>query len=217
MVLIDNGSRDPTQRLLARLDGFVILANASNEGFLLGANRAAGVARGRHLLFLNSDAFVRPGALARSARTLESDAGIGAVGAKIVLPTGQLQEAGCQVWSDGRTSGRLRGDDPDSHEANRRVDVDYCSGAFLMTPRATWTRFGGFDDTFAPGYYEEVDYCMRLRRAGLRIVYEPEAVVDHFEFGSQSRAGEALLISERNRVAFQARHGDALRDAPPRP
>jgi GT2 family glycosyltransferase len=92
-----------------------------------------------------------------------------------------------------------------------RREVDYCSGAFLMTPRALWERLNGFDAVYSPAYYEEADYCMRLRAAGYRVVYEPAAVVDHYEFGSESQRGDAVLASRRNRKIFRERHAETLR------
>ena len=217
IVLVDNGSAALTRRLLARLDGFVTIANPANAGFLRGCNQGAAAARGRQLLLLNSDAFVRPGALAGALAVLDDDPGVGAVGGRLILPNGRLQEAGCIVWSDGATSGRCRGLPPNAEAASRRQDVDYCSGAFLMTPKSAWDRLGGFDEVFAPGYYEESDYCLRLRDAGLRVVFEPGVAADHVQFGSQARRGDAMRLSERNRVTFLARHAERLRSAPPRP
>jgi GT2 family glycosyltransferase len=108
------------------------------------------------------------------------------------------------------THGIGRGLDPEDPSVMARRDVDYCSGAFLMTPRATWERLGGFDEAYAPAYYEDADYCMRLRQLGLRVVYEPTAIVDHYELGSQAKAGDALALSERNRMIFVERHAAAL-------
>ena len=68
-----------------------------------------------------------------------------------------------------------RGDDPSAAMYNFRRDVDYCSGAFLLTPVETWEQLNGFDPVFEPAYYEETDYCMRLWERGLRVVYEPSA------------------------------------------
>jgi len=216
-VLVDNGSGALTHRLLSRLDGFVVLANPGNEGFLRGCNQGAAAARGRHLLLLNSDAFVHAGAVANARAVLDADRGVGAVGGRLVLPGGRLQEAGCMVWSDGATSGLCRGLPPEAEEASRRREVDYCSGAFLMTPKAAWDRLRGFDEVFAPGYYEESDYCLRLRDLGLRVVFEPSVAADHVQFGSQARRGDAMRLSERNRVTFVSRHAERLRSAPSRP
>ena len=210
VVLVDNGSAAPTQDLLARLDDFTILRNPDNEGFIRACNRAARSARGRTLLFLNSDAFVWNGALANALAVLDAGTDVGAVGGRVVLPSGRLQEAGCVIRTDGTTSGRARGLAPDAPLAMRRDDVDYCSGAFLLTPRAVWERLGGFDEAFAPGYYEDADYCMRLREAGLRVVFEPTVVIDHVENGSEVRDGEASRISERNRAVFVTRYAGVL-------
>jgi len=210
VVLVDNGSGPETQALLSRLDGCVILRNGGNAGFVAACNQGARLARGRALLMLNSDAFLRPGAIAGALAALDSDAGVGAVGGRLILPSGRLQEAGCIVWSDATTSGRGRGLAPAEHEAMTRRDVDYCSGAFLLTPREVWERLGGFDEAFTPGYYEDVDYCMRLRQAGLRVVFEPSVAVDHFENGSEGDRGDALRLSERNRVTFRDRHAATL-------
>jgi len=215
VVLVDNASGAETQTLLSRLDGVVILRNSDNAGFVTACNQGARVANGRTLLMLNSDAFLRPGAIANALATLDRDTGVGAVGGRLILPSGRLQEAGCIVWADGTTSGHGRGLPPGDHETLRPRDVDYCSGAFLLTPRDVWERLGGFDEVFTPGYYEDADYCLRLRQAGLRVVFEPSVAVDHFENGSEVKVGDALRISERNMVTFRDRHADALRSQHP--
>jgi len=210
IILVDNDSAAKTTALLDRLDGFTVLRNASNLGFLRACNQGARHARGRSLLLLNSDAFVHEDALANALAVLDSEPNAGAVGGRLILPSGQLQEAGCVVWSDGTTSGLGRGLAPDADIAMVRRDVDYCSGAFLMTPRRLWEELGGFDDAYAPAYYEEADYCMRLRQAGYRVVFEPSVLVDHYEYGSQRKSGDALRISLRNLKIFQERHADSL-------
>jgi len=216
VVVVDNASTDQTADLLSRIDGAVVLRNATNEGFLLASNRGASVARGRNLLFLNNDAFAQPGAVANALSALESASDIGAVGGRLILPSGRLQEAGCVLWADGVSTGIAAGLPPDAPEAMTRRDAHYCSGAFLMTPTAVWRELGGFDEVFAPGYYEEADYCMRLRRSGRRVVFEPAVEVVHFHLGSEAKAGDALRASERNRQTFCARHADVLRaDHPP--
>jgi GT2 family glycosyltransferase len=91
-----------------------------------------------------------------------------------------------------------------------RRDVDYCSGAFLLTPRRLWEKAGGFDEVFRPAYYEETDYCMRLRERGLRIVYEPNAVLLHYEFASSDSAGNATALQREHQRLFAGRHENRL-------
>ncbi len=109
IVVVDNRSTDETSLLLDRLDGVRIVRSPENVGFLRASNAAAMMARGEHLLFLNSDAELLPGSLAAALATLEQTSSIGAVGARLVLPDGRLQEAGGIIWSDGSCQGYGRG------------------------------------------------------------------------------------------------------------
>ena len=211
VILFDNASSDETVNLLDKLDGVHVTRNDSNVGFVTAVNQAAKLAQGDYLLLLNNDAFVRPGALSVVEATFGREVGIGAVGARLVLPSGVIQEAGSVIWSDGSTLGYARGQSIDAAEAMFRREVDYCSAAFLMTPRPVWERLQGFDEAYAPAYYEDVDYCMRLREAGLKVVYEPAAVIDHYENGSEITPGNAAEGCLNNRPYFPRRHADVLR------
>ncbi len=89
-------------------------------------------------------------------------------------------------------------------------DVDYCSGAFLLTPSALFHELGGFDERFAPAYYEEADYCVRLWKRGYRVVYDPDAAIIHYEFGSSAQSGDALRQQAANHAIFVGQHRDWL-------
>jgi GT2 family glycosyltransferase len=208
-ILVDNGSIDATPDLLARVQGAKILRNADNRGFLLAANQGAVRARGRHILFLNSDAFVQPDALAAALARIDGDGSIGAVGGKIILTDGRLQEAGNWVDRNGAAQSYGRGDDPDAPAYSIPRDVDYCSGAFLLVRQPLWAMLGGFDPIFAPAYYEDTDLCLRVWRAGFRVVYEPSARVIHVEGGSAATEAEPIRLMEKNRSLFIDRHPDA--------
>jgi GT2 family glycosyltransferase len=209
VIIVDNASSDQTGALLDRIDGARIVRNAENKHFLRAANQAARMAKGRHLLFLNNDARTMPGAVAHAAARLDAEPDLGAIGGKIVLLDGALQEAGSIVWRDAACVGFGRGADPFAPEFQFRRDVDYVSGAFLMTPRAVFEALEGFDRAFAPAYYEETDYCLRLWASGRRVAYDPAIEIAHFEFGSSSAAsGQALQA--RNRKLFAAKHAAAL-------
>jgi GT2 family glycosyltransferase len=211
VIIVDNASTDDTSKLLDRVCGARVIRNSTNLHFLLAANQAAKEAKGEHILLLNNDAQLLPGTIRSAFRTLTSAPDIGAVGGKIVLLDGTLQEAGSIVWQDGSCHGYGRGDDPLSPEYMFRRDVDYCSGALLMTPRRVWERLGGFDEAFRPAYYEEADYCMRLRAQGFRVVYEPDAVISHYEFGSSKSAAKAITLQAEHQHIFVEHHREALR------
>ncbi|MFC0408647.1 rhamnan synthesis F family protein [Roseomonas elaeocarpi] len=210
VVIIDNGSTDQTGALLDRLQGATVVRNGSNLHFLKAVNLAAKSVRGRHILLLNNDAQLLPGAVASAVRTLESADDIGAVGGRIILPDGTLQEAGSIVWQDGACSGYGRGEDPNAPDFMFQRDVDYCSGAFLLTPAKLWREMGGFDERYAPAYYEETDYCLRLWEGGHRVVFDPEVAILHYEFGSSSGSSEALALQATNHRIFRERHKEWL-------
>jgi GT2 family glycosyltransferase len=210
VVLIDNASSDKTSQLLDRLRGGRILRNSENRHFLSGVNQAAQECRGEYMLLLNNDSQLQPGALQNALATIQAAPDIGAVGGKIILLDGTLQEAGSIVWQDGSCTGYGRGDSPLAPMYNFRRDVDYCSGAFLLTPLKVWKQLGGFDEAFKPAYYEETDYCMRLWQNGLRVVYEPTATIVHYEFASSDATASAISLQAEHQGVFAARHRAAL-------
>jgi O-antigen biosynthesis protein len=210
VIIVDNNSSDDTPRLVERLDGVRVIRNPENRHFLRAVNQAAEQARGKYLLLLNNDSQLLPGTLRAAIDTLRQDAGVGAVGGRIVLLDGTLQEAGSIVWRNASCLGYGRGDNPFSSPYMFRRDVDYCSGAFLLTPREVWQRLGGFDEMFNPAYYEETDYCMRLWEHGLRVVYEPEAAVLHYEFASSTSSSNAIALQAAHQEVFARRHSAAL-------
>ncbi|MGC2857433.1 tetratricopeptide repeat protein [Novispirillum sp. DQ9] len=210
-IIVDNASQDETAELLARVDGATILRNTENVGFLLAANQGAAEARGRHVLFLNNDAFLHRDALAAALRRLDGDPAIGVVGGRIALVDGTLQEAGCIVFNDGSAAGYGRGKHPDQPEFRFARDADFVSGAFLLIPRTLWQALGGFDTALAPAYYEDVDLCLRVRQAGFRVVYDPAVLLTHVEGGSAVTSDAAAEMMRRNRIPFLARHEAELR------
>ncbi len=213
LIVVDNASSDRTAQLLRCVQGARVIYNEENLGFLLAVNQAAQQARGQYLVLLNSDAILQDGALARALECMRADPDIGALGGRVVLCDGGLQEAGNGVFCDGSAGGIGRGEDAFGHAARVRRSTDYVSGVFLATPLALWRSLGGFDLTFAPAYYEDTDYCLRVWAAGFTVVYEPSVLVEHLEWGSAA-GGEATRQMRHNRALFQAKHAQWLQHAP---
>ncbi|MEJ0075831.1 MAG: glycoside hydrolase family 99-like domain-containing protein [Alphaproteobacteria bacterium] len=177
VIIADDASKPDQSELLSRVQGATYIRNEKNLGFLLNCNKAARSARGKYLLFLNSDVQLLPGALA--ALVASAGPGVGIVGPKIIYPTGHLQEAGCRVNIDGSTSLIGLNEDPDLPQYNFRRSVEYVSGACLLIERRLFEELDGFDSSYAPAYCEDVDLCFRVRAQGLSVVYEPAACVCH--------------------------------------
>jgi GT2 family glycosyltransferase/glycosyltransferase involved in cell wall biosynthesis len=210
VIIVDNNSTDETNQLLDLIEGAAIIRNDENRGFVKAVNQAVNLANGEQILLLNNDASLEKDAITIASATLDSADDIGAVGGKILLLDGSLQEAGSLIWRDGSCLGYGRGDDPNKPEYKFRRDVDYCSGAFLLFSKQDFDALAGFDEDFAPAYYEESDFCVRLRKAGKRIVYEPRAVITHFEFASTGGMNKASELQQEHRKLFCEKHEEFL-------
>lgn len=217
VIVVDNGSTDITTQLPALTEGVVIVRSDTPLGYPGACNRGAAVARGRVLVFMNNDIEVTAESFRRGLARLDSDAGIGAVGGRIVLMNGMLQEAGSMVFADGGTLGVGRGKDPDLPEFSIPRYVDFCSGCFLFVRRQDFEVLAGFDEVFSPGYFEETDLCLRLADRGLRTVFDPGVKVDHYEYASYSKGRPPTVsaaLMKRNKKIFFERHRKRLSGLP---
>ena len=214
LVIVDNASTDGTLDQLTQVRGARVLRNPRNLGFGPATNQGAAMARGRYLLLLNSDAWVRPGWLEPLIDVADSDPGVAAVAPKLLYPDGRLQEAGSIVWRDARVRQYGDGDLPNRPEYNFRRTVDYASAACLLVRRSAFIAVGGFDPRFAPVYFEDVDLCLALAAGPGRVVYQPRSIVEHVR-GASSSGGVQSTRLERNRRRLRARWRAVLDRRPP--
>lgn len=224
IVVVDDASSDGTEAWLAAAAGsdprLRILRNDANLGFLDSANRGAQAAGGDVLVFLNNDTVPLAGWLPPLLELLAARADAGAVGGRLLYPDGRLQEAGAIVFADGSAAKIGYGHaDPESGEYTYVREVDYVSGCLLATPRALFAELGGFDARYRPGFYEDTDYCFRLREAGRAVYYQPASTVVHVE-GATAGVDPAhgpKRFQARNQETFARRWRRTLRDRPARP
>jgi GT2 family glycosyltransferase len=218
VILADDGSTDETAEA-ARAVANLRIATGENVGFLRNVNRGAALARGRHIVLLNNDTQVQPGWLDALLEgfVLRPDAAV--VGAKLIYADGVLQEAGGVIWRDGSGMNYGRGaPDPLRPEFSYLRETDYISGAALLIDGAFWRRRGGFDERFAPAYYEDTDLCFAARAEGRSVIFHPGALVAHFEGRSHGvdittgvKAHQAInrgVFERKWRAELQRDHGD---------
>ncbi|MBC7986180.1 MAG: glycosyltransferase [Sphingomonadaceae bacterium] len=220
VIVVDNGSTDRTVSIADWTENLVLVREDAPLGYTKACNLGARAARGKYLLFLNNDMEIAPDAITNAYETAQAE-GVGVVGARIILTNGVLQEAGSIAWRDGSTLGYGRGESPTDGRFLFARDVDYCSGCFLMVERGLFEKLDGFSEDFSPGYYEETDLCARVWDEGRRVVYEPGAVVTHYEYASYSSGRPPTVsraIMARHRERFVKRNPDFLaRQAMPGP
>ena len=185
IIVADNASTDGSAaRARTVAPHATVIALERNLGFAGGVNAARAAARTPRLLLLNPDAAPTPGAIARLADALDQAPDIGAVSGRLVdadgtpqhgfnvrrLPTLTSLAADLllidHLWPDNPASVRYyaRDLDPDAP-----ADGEQPAAACLMIRADVFDRLGGFDEAFWPAWWEDVDFCRRLRAAGHRI------------------------------------------------
>jgi GT2 family glycosyltransferase/glycosyltransferase involved in cell wall biosynthesis len=181
VIVVDDASPDGSALALASVDGLQLLVNAQNLGFVGSCNAGAKAARGEYLVFLNNDTQVTPGWLDALLRCFADEPDCGIAGSRLIYPDGRLQEAGGWVFSDASAwnVGRFESRHASAYRYRRRTD--YLSGAAIMIRRTDFFAVGGFDERYAPAYYEDTDLAFAVRQAGLSVIYEPNSIVVHCE------------------------------------
>jgi GT2 family glycosyltransferase len=212
IIVAEDASGDPDCAKLRNVRGITYIERKKNMGFLRSCNDAAKHARGAYIFLLNNDTYVMRGAVDALVRLLRERPDAGMVGARLIYPDGVQQEAGGIVWRDGSAWNYGRHDSALKPEYCYVREADYISGAAIMLPRDTWNKLGGFDEHFLPAYCEDSDLAFRIRREGLKVLYQPEAWVIHYEgvsHGTDVNSGiKAYQIENNNKL--KKRWGDVL-------
>jgi GT2 family glycosyltransferase len=193
IIVVDNGSTDGTLEV-AGTRNVRVIANGKNLGFAAAVNIGFRATTADFVLLLNPDAVLQKGL--EELRDLCRVPGTGAVGGRTVDADGNPQ-AGWMVrrlptpaaicfevlfinrlWPGNPVNWRFRCSDFDLSNMEP-IQVEQPAGAFFMVRRDAWETVGGFDEGFYPLWFEDVDFCLRLKAAGLRIMHAPRAVVTH--------------------------------------
>jgi GT2 family glycosyltransferase len=223
VLLVDNDSRDGSVELVReRHPSVSVLALGSNLGFAAAHNRNFARARGEFFLALNPDVVLAPGCLERLVAALRREPDAGAASGRLLRPGPgrRLDSAGIR-WAPGRTRFVDRGVGEPAGRFSREEDVFGACGA------AALYRVSALDGVARPGeapfaerffmYYEDVDLAWRLRRAGWRTRYVPDAEACHVRGGSGAANAFIEYHLVRNRLWVSLRNASAaelLRELP---
>jgi N-acetylglucosaminyl-diphospho-decaprenol L-rhamnosyltransferase len=216
VIVVDNASGDDTATVVAgRFPRVRLVLNDRNLGFARATNQGLALGTAPLCLWLNPDTVVQPGALQELVRFFHAHPDAAAVGPRMIGPDGELQYS-CRafptlgtglftrysllrrLWPGNPVSARylLSGWD---HAGVR--EVDWISGSCLLTSRDVLRRVGPLDEAYFL-FNEDVDWCRRAADAGLRVYYDPAAVVVHHIGASKARL-PAWLVVERHRGMFR--------------
>ena len=223
VVMVDNNSTDDTMQEASTCALEVLtFSNSHNVGFGSAVNQAARVAEGDLLVILNPDTIATAGSLDNLADALRTDT-VGASGG-LLLGANGLPQKGFTVrrlptlgsmlaevllvnraWPSNPWNVRYRCLDLDYQTAQQ---VEQPAGACLAVKRQVWDALNGFDEGFFPVWFEDVDFCRRLRDKGWKIVYRPDAIFSHSGGHSVSRLAfrDRQSYWYKNLVRYFAKH-----------
>ena len=220
VIVVDNASTDGSAAAIAeRFPQVVLVANADNSGYARGNNQAIERARAAYILLLNPDVLLPPDALERVVAFMEEHPDAGALGVRQIHPDGRLQRSvrgfptpPAVLWElmglsrllpKSRSFGAYRMTWFDyAHVA----EVDQPMGTFLLIRRAALAQVGPLDEAF-PIFFNEVDWCLRCRRAGWKIYFTPDVEIVHYGGASTVQVGAAMAWeSRRGLLRFYAKH-----------
>lgn len=200
-----------------------LIRNRANSGFARTVN--AGVASGvsPHILLLNSDCILQPGAISAMLKEFD-DPQVGIVGAKLLFgdnrwqQQGRVQHAGLCRNIQGQLVHVNLGWAADHPKVNQRREMQMVTGACLMTRRKVWERVtaeyrrygdptqGALNEVYDKGSYEDAEYCLAAKSQGYKVIYTPDAVGLHYVGASIMGASQAYPLG-RNSMIFGARCG----------
>jgi len=198
IIVVDNASYDGSiEDIQSQFPEVKTIINKENLGFSKANNLGIKTATGEYILLLNSDTIVELNTLKGAHDFIKDHQNIGALGCKILLPSGKL-DAACKRSFPTPINGiyhSLHLDDasPESVrfgaynltyvDENKTCSIDCIMGAFMMVPRKVIDEVGMLDEDYFM-YGEDVDWCYRIKNAGYQVMYYPEVRIFHHKKAS---------------------------------
>lgn len=211
VLFVDCSNDGSEQAIRERFAQVRVIDNDENLGFGRGNNFLARHAKGQYLLLLNPDTLIKDNAIGSLYDFACSNPEAGAWGGVTRLPDGGI-DPGCRQAGPGlgnallmliglglKTCPDVEADDGSG------VDVPSLSGAFMMMPRDLWQRLGGFDESFFM-YCEETDLCLRVRKAGRRVLITTRSSIVHLVGSGSSQSPKRMVALTRGGMHLARKH-----------
>lgn len=210
-IVVDNGSTDGSPMMVAKeFPQVKLIKNKKNLGFGAANNQGMKAATGDYLLLLNSDTIIKDQAPLKMAAFLTKNPKAGVVGCCLLNSDGSLQfSAGpfpnlkvslamlfLEHWFKNLTRASFA----------KTTEVDWVMGAALMIRQEVLQKAGWMDEEVFM-YMDEVEWCYRIKKAGFKVFFYPEAEIIHL-FGGSSKTGrqDPILNIYRGLIYFYQKH-----------
>lgn len=196
VIVVDNNSKDKTvQNIRKNFPDVKILPQKSNLKFSKAINLGAKYTNGDWLFITNNDVTIRPNFFQILINFAEKNPKIGVCGGKIITTSNG------QIFFDGPTNiSRLTSQLKRLKNYQKTQTVDYISGAGMMIKKEVFSTLHGFDPKF-PFYFEDLDFCLRAKKTGYKILYCPNAIMYH----NQSSTAKNMPHYWQNYVFYEGK------------
>lgn len=221
IIIVDNDSFDQSTEMVENeFKEITLIKNKQNYGFSKAVNQGVDIAKGDFICLLNPDALVENRTLAILHKYLVNNNNTGIVGAKVVNPDGSLQLASKRSFPTFLIGfSKLLGLDklfPKSKlfgkynktfsNENEITEVDAVSGSCMMFHKKIYQQMDGFDESFFL-YFEDTDFCTRVKDAGYKILFIPKAIIIHYKGESHKFAPfDTIRIFHKSMTFFFKKH-----------
>ena len=210
VIVVDNASSDGTVEELKRLAGSIpfvkMILNDHNAGFGPGNNQGLAAATGEIFVLLNNDTVVPRGWLTRLARHLD-DPAIGLIGPATNRSCNEAQiDIPYQTYGEFQAVARSQGERHDGERLPIRMPMMFC----VAFRRDTYERLGPLDERYEVGMFEDEDYALRAKAAGLHVAWTPEVYIHHAYHASIGKllpTGEYMRLVKLNQGRFEEKWG----------
>ena len=222
VLAIDNASADATRDNIRYVPSVQTIFNDENRGFAGAVNQGIAALDTPYILLLNPDAELI-GGLEAMVRQLEADPRAGAVAGRLIGTDGHDQTrfhlrrlpTPATLAFEALGLNRLLPSNPVNRQyrpESHGSQVEQPAAAFLLIRRSAWAALDGFDESFHPVWFEDVDFCKRLRDNGWTIAYEPEGLARHIGGHSASSISwqARQLFWYGSLLKYAARHYSAV-------
>lgn len=225
IIVVDNASSDNTKNILIKfkkkISNLKLIFNKKNFGYSHANNQGIKIARGKYVLFLNSDVLVNGLNLNKLIEYLDNHIQVGALTTKVVFPDNHLDMAShrgfptpwrsfCYLIGLEKIFGRLPilsllfgGYHLLSRDFNSIHPIDAITGAFFLTRREIINQVGGFDEDFFM-YGEDLDLCWRIKEKGYQIMFYPKEKVIHYKYQSGLKSVDSKIKKQTKKFFYQA-------------
>ncbi len=217
--VVDNASKtDPFPHIRASYPNVHCLQSGANLGFAGGNNVAVRQCKGDYLFFVNNDAEITEDCIEKLLAVLQSDPKIGIVSPLLCYYPSEetnhktiIQYAGTSEVHPLTARNKTFGAGQEWNGQYTQIqETAYAHGAAMMVPREVIEKVGMMEESFFL-YYEELDWCASIKKAGYKIYIEPNALVYHKESVTVGKANPLkTYYQNRNRILFMRRHHGGL-------